>query len=511
MNDCQRSSGVLLHVSSLPSQYGIGDFGPEAYRWVDFLDAAGVRYWQILPLNPTGYGNSPYQGLSAFAGNPLFIDLEDLVTLGLLEQSDLSRRPRFRVRQVDFDKVNAWKRERFEQAYQQFLDQKPAALLKEFELFQQVNAAWLRDFSLFMALREHHGLKSWKQWPRPLRLRHKQALADFEAEHQHQIGLHAFLQFLFARQVAALKSYANSKGIKIIGDIPIFMGYDCADVWAYPHLFDLDQDRQPNAVAGVPPDFFSATGQLWGNPLYRWAAHKKESYTWWTLRVTETLKTVDVIRLDHFRGFAGYYRIPAGDKTAENGKWVKGPGFSLFDALQENIGSLPFIAEDLGVITPDVIDLRDRYHFPGMRLFQFAFWDNADHEFLPHNYPVNCVVYTGTHDNDTTIHWYKALPKHEKRFCRSYLGNHTADIAHEMIRVLWRSNACIAIAPMQDFLRLDGWARMNLPASTEGNWLWRMRPGAAGRKVSEWIKEINIAFNRTSPAKDWPAEKYFAD
>ena len=511
MNEFQRSSGVLLHVSSLPSKHGIGDFGKDAYRWVDFLDAAGVEFWQILPLNPTGYGNSPYQGLSAFAGNPLFIDLDELVTLGLLAESDFLHRPRFRVSQVDFEKVIVWKRELLEKAYINYLSNKLTALKNEHDQFGLENQEWLHDFSVFMALRERHGLKSWKEWPRPLRMRHKQALMDFERDHQHDIGFHGFLQFLFARQIAALKAYANEKGIRIIGDIPIFMGYDCADVWAYPQLFDLDKDRLPTAVAGVPPDFFSSTGQLWGNPLYKWSTHKSEGYSWWTRRVTETLKTVDLIRLDHFRGFAGYYRIPAGETTAENGKWVKGPGFSLFDALQENIGSLPFIAEDLGVITPDVIALRERYHFPGMRLLQFSFWDNADHEFLPHNYPINCVVYTGTHDNDTTVHWYKCLPRHEKRFCRSYLGNHISDIAHEMIRTIWRSNALVAIAPMQDFLRLDGWARMNLPASTQGNWLWRMRPGASSHSLAAWIKKINITYNRTMPAKDWPAEKYFAD
>jgi 4-alpha-glucanotransferase len=379
------------------------------------------------------------------------------------------------------------------------------------ETFTQANHAWLHDFSLFMAMREEFQLKSWKSWPEPLRMREADALYQFENSHAKEIAFHSILQFFFSRQITALKSYANLKGIQLIGDIPIFMGYDCADVWAYPHLFDLNKKRHPVAIAGVPPDFFSETGQLWGNPLYQWDAHQKENYTWWTKRVRETLKTVDLIRLDHFRGFAGYYRIPAGAETAEGGKWVKGPGRAIFDTLKKNIGSLPFIAEDLGVITPDVIALRDRYHFPGMRLLQFAFWDNADHEFLPHNYPDNCVAYTGTHDNDTTVHWYKTLPSHEKRFCRSYLGNHTRNIAHELIRTIWRTNAIVAIAPMQDFLQLDGWARMNLPASPEGNWLWRMRPKATSDRLADWVRKINITFNRTSDAKDWPAEDYFAD
>ncbi len=511
MDQLERASGILLHVSSLPGKYGIGDLGQEAYRWVDFLDQSGVQYWQILPLNPTGYGNSPYQGLSAFAGNPLFIDPDDLYQLGLLEKSDLARHPRFPIRQVEFEKVSEFKRGISKKAFNRFQKTKPANLIHDLEQFVEQNNEWLLDFSTFMALREEHDLRSWKTWPDPLRLREKNAMDKFVEARGDAISFHNFLQFIFARQVRSLKDYANQKGIQLVGDIPIFMGYDCADVWAYPHLFDLDKDRDPRAIAGVPPDFFSETGQLWGNPLYKWAAHKKENYAWWTKRVKETLKTVDLIRLDHFRGFAGYYRIPAGSSTAENGKWVKGPGAALFDAMQQKIGTLPFIAEDLGVITPDVISLRERYGFPGMRLLQFAFWDNADHEFLPHNYPDNCVVYTGTHDNDTTVHWYKTLPDHEKRFCSSYLGGHTRDIARELIRTIWRTNAIIAIAPMQDFLRLDGWARMNLPATAEGNWTWRMRPHAENHRLAAWIKKINITFGRTSGDKDWLAENYFAD
>jgi 4-alpha-glucanotransferase len=510
MLDLNRSSGILLHISSLPGKYGIGDMGEYASRWVDFLDQAGVEYWQILPLNPTGYGNSPYQGLSAFAGNPLFIDPQGLYKVGLLEQSALRQAPRFSSQKVDFHKVITWKNGILREAFRTFKGSGERRLKRAFSTYKKANAFWLEDFTLFMALREEYGLVSWNNWPDPLRMHDKSALEQFRSTHKDEVDFHAFLQFIFARQWKDLKRYANSKGIRLIGDIPIFMGYDCADVWAYPSLFQLDKDREPIAVAGVPPDFFSETGQLWGNPLYDWSAHKKESFTWWTRRVHETLKTVDLIRLDHFRGFAGYYRIPAGSKTAETGKWVKGPGKALFDAMQKEIGALPFIAEDLGVITPDVISLRERYNFPGMRLFQFAFWDNADHEFLPHNYPDNCVAYTGTHDNDTTVNWYKNLPAHERRFCKAYLGGHTRDIAYEMIRTIWRTNAVIAIAPMQDFLKLGGWARMNLPATAEGNWLWRMRFDALSKKLVNWIKAINITYNRASVGKKWLAEDYFA-
>jgi 4-alpha-glucanotransferase len=341
-------------------------------------------------------------------------------------------------------------------------------------------------------------------------MREPQALLDFEEQHASEVEMQAFFQFIFFRQWCALKDYANQHGVRIVGDIPIFMGFDSADVWANPHLFMLDKDRQPTFVAGVPPDFFSKTGQLWGNPLYEWKEHKKEGYRWWIERVVGTLKTVDIIRLDHFRGFAGYYKIPAWSKTAEVGEWVPGPGQSLFDAIKEELGDLPIIAEDLGVITPDVIKLRERYNLPGMRLFQFAFWENADHEFLPHTYPQNCVAYTGTHDNDTTRSWFAHAPKYEQRFCLSYLGYPPSNkIAHTMLRVIWSSVAIFAIAPMQDFLNLGGSARMNLPATTSGNWRWRMKADAIKPQLLSWLKEMNITYNRVSPSQDWKAGKYF--
>jgi len=506
----KRSSGILLHISSLPSEHGIGDIGKNAFAFVDLLDRAGVKYWQILPLNPTGYGNSPYQGLSAFAGNPMFINLENLVELDLLLPSDLETHPRFPLQKVDFEQVVPWKSRLLRIAFHNFKKRSHPASHRDFSLFCEQNAEWLEDFALFMSIRIDNNLVSWREWPKPLRMRDVKALAQYRSSRKEEIEFHQFLQFLFYQQWNQLKSYANKKSIELIGDIPIFTGYDCADVWSNSHLFQLDKNRQPTAVAGVPPDFFSKTGQLWGNPLYDWEAHEKDDYLWWIRRVQQTLKTVDLIRLDHFRGFAGYYRIPADAKTAEIGAWVPGPGKSLFEAMRKKIGDLPFIAEDLGVITPDVIELRDHYGFPGMKLLQFAFWENADHEFLPHNYPVNCVAYTGTHDNDTSKSWFKKAPEHERRFCASLLGYHTRDIAHEMIRAVWQSVALVAVAPMQDFLRLGGWARMNLPASTSGNWLWRMKPNALTDELVEWIKEINITYDRASDGKNWLAKQYFS-
>lgn len=504
-----RASGILLHVSSLPGKFGIGDVGNSAYQWVDFLSDTGTKYWQILPLNPTGYGNSPYQGLSAFAGNPLFIDLDGLIETGLLSADDINDNPGFPVRKTDFQKVVPWKTRKLRLAFEKFRRDGGTKNRSSFGNFYQDNQNWLNDFALFMAIREKYRLVSWSHWPDPLRLREHAALRKFEEDNRKEIEFHQFFQFIFNLQWSRLKEYANGRGVQLIGDIPIFMGFDCADVWANPRLFQLDNDRQPVAVAGVPPDFFSETGQLWGNPLYDWSAHKGEKYAWWTRRVNQILKTVDLIRLDHFRGFAGYYRIPADSKTAETGEWVPGPGKDLFDAMHKKIGELPFIAEDLGVITPDVIELRDRYGFPGMRLLQFAFWENSDHEFLPHNYPVNCVAYTGTHDNDTSVSWFRQAPEHERLFCRSYLGNHIRDIALEMIRTVWESVALIAVAPMQDFLRLGGWARMNLPATTKDNWLWRMQMNSLSDRLANWIKEINITYHRVSDQKDWPAKEYF--
>ena len=496
MVENNRQSGILLHISSLPGEDGIGGLGQEARKWIDFLSESGSAYWQILPINPTGFGNSPYQGLSAFAGNPLFIDLDQLVDDGLLERRELLARPKFPKNHVDYLKVSAWKSEMLHRAFFHFQANPVRELITEMDSFFTENRSWLQDYALFMAIREAFQGESWKQWPQPLRRRENHPLDDFQAANNENIQFHIFLQFLFAKQISAIKEIAREKDVRIIGDIPIFMGFDCADVWAHPHLFDLDQDLLPNAVAGVPPDFFSDSGQLWGNPLYDWNAHRQESYSWWSQRIASVLRFADVIRLDHFRGFAGYFRIPADSETAKSGIWMDGPGADFFDAVSHNIGTLPFIAEDLGVITPDVLALRDQYGFPGMRLLQFAFSKGADNEYLPHNYPVNCVAYTGTHDNDTAHGWYRNLPAPEKEFIDHYVGPAKESVPLAMIRTVWRSNAALAIAPMQDFLNLGTSARMNQPAVPEGNWQWRMHPGCLSPQLMDWIRTLNSTFGR---------------
>jgi len=494
----KRSSGILLHISSLPGKYGVGSMGFEAFQWVDFLSETGTKYWQILPLNPAGSGNSPYQGLSAFAGNPFFIDPEGLLEMGLLNKDDLPRSNYFPIQKVDFKKMAYWKTRLFTRAFNHFLSEDQSPIKQDFEYFKEENKYWLKDFAMFMEIFEQQNRISWNLWPEPLKMRDPKALHAFTKDNSEQVEFHCFLQFIFALQLRNLKSYATEKKIQLFGDIPIFMGYDSADVWANPHLFQLDQNRERTAVAGVPPDFFSATGQLWGNPLYDWEMHKKEKYRWWINRIQAVLKTVDLARMDHFRGFASYFSIPVGAETAQDGQWMPGPGAHFFDALKRKLGRLPFAAEDLGVITPDVTALRDRYQFPGMRLIQIAFSGDASHEFLPHNYPVNCIAYTGTHDNDTTVGWYKKAPTHEKRFCSRYLGCGGRGIVHEMIRTIWRSNALVAIAPMQDFLRLGSHARMNTPATPEGNWQWRMKPDAITPKLKRWIREMNTTFGRSA-------------
>jgi len=491
-----RKSGILLHVSSLPGKYGTGDMGSCAFEWVDFLEKAGVGYWQMLPLNPTGYGNSPYQGLSAFAGNPLFIDLDDLVQTGLLSPSETEQMPHFPIQKVDFERVNAWKGKRLSRAFEIFSNGEFPGLQADFEKFCADNRGWLNDFAVFMALRIEHHLNSWSDWPEPFKTREPLALRKYQKQNSNKILYHQFLQFLYDRQWKKLKTYANQKGIQLIGDIPIYVGMNCADVWAQPQLFQLDQDMQPTAVAGVPPDFFSESGQLWGNPLYDWEAHHKEGYRWWKRRMRRVLEMVDLVRLDHFRGFAGYYSIPAGAETAAGGQWIQGPGSKFFSAIKKDLQGLPFIAEDLGVITPDVEALRDQLELPGMKILQFAFGGDASHAYLPHNFPINCVAYTGTHDNNTSRGWFKDATAHEKNFCARYLGGHVRDIAREMIRTVWQSPARLAIAPLQDFLQLGAIARMNTPSTVGNNWAWRVKREVLTDDLVSWIREINTIYGR---------------
>ncbi len=420
-----RSSGILLHPTSLPGPYGIGDLGPVAIRWLDWLADSGCKLWQVLPLGPTGYGDSPYQCFSAFAGNPYLVSPELLLEQGLLTNADLADMPAWDDSKVDFGRLYQWKPALLEKAFDRFSTVQ-GSIYFEFEAFRVDNAGWLDDYSLFMAIKETQGGGSWDGWPADLRLREPAAIREARRSLSMLISRISFFQFLFFRQWNAVHDYAGKKGIKIIGDIPIFVAYDSSDVWANPDLFYLDKKGKPTFVAGVPPDYFSPTGQLWGNPLYKWKVHKASGYAWWLERICASLKIVDILRVDHFRGFAGYWEIPAGKPTAEVGRWVRGPGTHFFKTIMAQLGSLPILAEDLGVITPDVVALRDRFHLPGMKILQFAF-SGPDNSFLPHSYLQNCVVYTGTHDNDTSLGWYKSAPEIEKDFANLYLqtdGDH---------------------------------------------------------------------------------------
>ncbi len=491
-----RAGGILLHPTSLPGQHGIGGIGREARRYVDFLAECGCTLWQVLPLGPTGYGDSPYQSFSAFAGNPYLIDLDLLIEEGLLKAEDLAGRPRFPVDRVDYGALIPWKIEVLNRAYERFRKRKASALHEELAEFRQQQAHWLEDFALFMALKDAHRGAPWTAWKPPLRDRDPEALNEASEKYVLKVERQVFRQWLFSRQWIALREYANSKGVMIIGDVPIFVAHDSADVWPHRELYYIDKQGNPEVVAGVPPDYFSPTGQLWGNPLYRWEAHKESGYRWWQSRLAAVLQLVDIVRIDHFRGFAGYWEIPAGMPTAEKGRWVPGPGADFFFSIREGLGELPLIAEDLGEITPDVFELRDQFGLPGMKILQFAFGGDPDEDFLPHNYPQNCVAYTGTHDNDTTLGWYRSAPEKERDFCRRYLGRSDQDIVWNMIRGVWQSVAMFALAPLQDFLVLDSEARMNYPGNPSGNWTWRMRPNSLTPELSEQILDYNFIYGR---------------
>lgn len=493
----KRSSGILLHPTSLPGPYGIGDLGPQAYRFVDWLASTGCKLWQILPLGPTGYGDSPYQCFSAFAGNPYLISPDDLFSDGLLTQDDLDRMRDLPASRVDFGLVIPKKLDLLLTAYQRFKTN-PETLRDSFNYFCAENASWLDDFALFMALKESNGGGAWNGWDSSLRSRKKSALNKARKELAESIERYSFYQFLFFKQWGRLRKYANEKGIQIMGDIPIFVAFDSSDVWANPELFFLDESSNPTVVAGVPPDLFSTTGQRWGNPLYNWKVHKKDGYKWWLSRVRSALQVVDILRFDHFRGFAGYYEIPASDTTAEHGRWVPGPGADLFKAIDADLGNgvivpgtgLPIVAEDLGLITPDVIQLLEAFNLPGMKVLQFAF-SGPDNPFLPHNYVPNCVAYTGTHDNDTAMGWFASAAEHERNFALRYLGVDGHDFAWDLIRGVWKSVAVFAIAPMQDVLGCDGSARMNFPSRLGGNWDWRISESDLREDLAAGLRDLN--------------------
>jgi len=502
----KRSSGILLHPTSLPGPDGIGDIGPEAYRWVDYLHECGCGLWQILPLNPTGYGDSPYQAFSAFAGNPYLISPALLREDGLLRRSDLSDRPDFPDDEVLYGPVIEWKVALLNRAFTNYQQNVDSQLHKDYEAFKSEQAHWLQDYALFMTIKGQQGGASWAEWPQPLRKRQPDAIEAIIQNRADEIENHKFRQFLFFRQWKTLVNYAHEKDVLIIGDIPIFVAFDGADSWSHPDLFYLDEDLNPTFVAGVPPDYFSVTGQLWGNPLYRWSEHEKTGFSWWIDRMRTTLQTVDIIRLDHFRGFSGYWEIPAGMPTAEIGRWVKGPGPRILEAFRRALGDLPIIAEDLGVITEDVHAMRDQFNLPGMKIFQFAFSNTPADPFLPHNYPHNCVAYTGTHDNDTALGWYKSAPEKEQDFFRRYIGRSGENVSWDMIRAVWSSVAMFAIAPLQDFLALDTEARMNFPGRPAGNWGWRVRPEALSTTLSARIHDFNWLYSRLAGEEE-PVEQ----
>ena len=508
-----RSSGILLHPTSLPGAFGIGDLGPEAYRFVDFLIAAGQSLWQVLPLGPTGYGDSPYACYSAFAGNTLLISPEQLVTEGLLAQSDLQVADSTSLDRVDFERVHKLKEDLLRQAYERYTKTTDTNLRSAFETFVQRQAHWLDDYALFRALKDAHGGVAWNDWELSLVRRTPAALDRAREQFRVQVEAHMFYQFLFYRQWFALKSYCNAHGIKVVGDLPIFVAQDSADVWTNPEQFKLDKDGTPLVVAGVPPDYFSTTGQLWGNPLYNWERMLNDGFKWWIERVRATFAVVDIARVDHFRGFAACWEIPGGDKTAERGQWVEAPGRELFIRIRKALGELPIIAEDLGVITPDVVALREDFGFPGMRILQFGFGSDAKNMDLPHNYERNVVAYTGTHDNDTTVGWFLSVAgegstrtakqiERERTFALKYLKSSGKEIHWDFIRGLLASVANTAVVPLQDVLGLDTSARMNLPNSTEGNWAWRYIPEVLTDEIAARLKEITQLYGRTTDSSD---------
>lgn len=497
-----RSSGVLLHPTSLPSPYGIGDLGPESRIWVDTLARMRQRFWQILPLSPTGYADSPYQCLSAFANNPLLISPDDLVRDGLLEGQD-TLAMKSSVGPVDYGSVVPAKTAMLSRAWTRFQKGKAEHLRKEFEKYCRKEVSWLNDFSLYMTIKEMEGLSSWQDWPADLKFREPKAIHRVVRTYSLNIQEQKFRQFLFFRQWNALREYAFARGVHIIGDIPIFVSLDSADAWSHPEIFLLNKERRPITVAGVPPDYFSATGQLWGNPHYRWRTLRKDGYAWWMERLKACFRMVDVVRVDHFRGFEAAYHIPFGAPTAEHGKWVKGPGTNLFNSLRVQVGEIPVIAEDLGVITPAVEKLRNQFNFPGMRILQFAFDDpTPENPYLPENYEPNTVVYTGTHDNDTVLGWYGTLAPEKREIMKEYIGSDEDPIGWQLIRLAWKSVANLAIVPLQDILGLGTEARMNIPGTTDGNWRWRFRADQLTDSHVNRLAELTDIYGRvTSPGK----------
>ncbi|MGV8113661.1 MAG: 4-alpha-glucanotransferase [Lentimicrobium sp.] len=494
----QRSGGILLHPTSLPNESGIGTFGDEAYHFVDFLERAHQNLWQVLPLGPTGPGDSPYQSYSAYALNPVLIDLQHFVNKGFIGQDDLSEAKRKNTGKVDYAFVNSSRENIFGKAYRAFCEAAPDADRKAFHDFKEKHSHWLDDYALFMAIKESLGGIPWYEWPDDLRLRKQPALDKSRQELEERAGYHRFLQFVANCQWMKLKSYANEKGIQIIGDIPLYVSFDSSDAWANPEVFMLDEDLNPEMVAGVPPDFFSETGQLWGNVLFKWDYLKATGFDWWIKRVAHNLELADIIRIDHFRGLVAFWAIPFGAETAIDGQWIGAPAVELFEALDKKLGKLPIIAEDLGVITPDVDEVRERFNLPGMKILQFAFDKSPANPYLPHFYPQNSVVYTGTHDNDTVVGWYENLDAEDKLKLHQYLGSIGTGIHWQMVRLAWASVSAIAVVPLQDVLGLGTNGRMNVPGTLSGNWQWRFLDGQLLREYEITLRNLSTLYNRTN-------------
>jgi 4-alpha-glucanotransferase len=497
-----RRSGVLMHPTSLPGRFGIGDMGDEAYRFVSFLASAGQSYWQVLPLSPTGYGDSPYQGLSAFAGNPMLISPEKLMASGHLTEADVEDIPFFADDRVDFGPVIYHKTRILNRAFANFRRQAPAEQQAAFARFCQEHASWLDDFALFMALKEAHDLRPWGEWEPELKTRQPEALEQWQQSLHDEIENQKYRQWQFFEQWLALKVYANEQGIQIIGDIPIFVALDSVDVWANTDLFFFDEDLQPTVQSGVPPDYFSETGQLWGHPLYRWDVMAQDRYAWWIARFRMAFTQVDMVRIDHFRGFYNYWEVPAGEKTAVKGRWLHGPGADIFRAVTAEMGQVSIIAEDLGDFDAEsragVDALQAEFGYPGMKVLQFAFGSGPSDPFLPHSFCRNWVAYTGTHDNDTITGWYeKTSTEAERDYARKYMACDGSDIAWDLIRLTWASTANLAITPTQDLLSLGHYARMNTP-STVGppNWGWRLPRFALTEAIAERLLELTAIYGR---------------
>lgn len=494
-----RESGVLLHPTSLPSQYGIGDLGNEAYNFIDFLHRSKQKLWQILPLGPVGFGESPYQSFSAFAGNTMLISIDKIIGMGLLKVEDIEPVPDFSTKKVDFAEVKEYKQKMFRKAYSRFGSEDRA----DFEAFIMENSHWLEEYAFFMALKEHFGGVAWNSWDSDISKREEAAIDRYRQLLKDEIRYQKFLQYLFYTQWFELKGYANQKGIKIVGDIPIFISNDSSDAWSQRELFEIDEKGYPTKVAGVPPDFFSETGQYWGNPHYRWDVMEKDDFKWWRDRFEMLLKSVDIIRIDHFRGFEAYWEIPGNETTAVNGRWVKAPGRKLFSIIDGYMGRLPIIVEDLGVITDEVEELKKEFDFPGMKILQFSFGRGSEERFLPHNYEENSVVYTGTHDNDTIVGWYedslRTQPKAVENLKRYFgiEGDVTpAEMCWKLIEAALSSKSVMAIIPMQDLLCLSSEARMNIPSTIGGNWEWRFEKEQSSEEIEKRLSELSEKYNR---------------